>query len=184
MATKTRLTLEEFLALPEEKPYHEFVDGEAVEKSMPNNDHGDLCAMLSHLWLALSLKAGRPLSVGTETRHIYRPSTPDERVYLPDVSVTERPAGEPRNQVRERPDLAIEVLSPGDPTRRVAEKMQFYSQAGITAWLVDPIDRTITVFNPGEFAIVLQVGDRISASPILEGESFSVEEIFSVLPAD
>ena len=35
VTTKTRISIQEFLALPETKPYKEFVDGEVQEKPMP-----------------------------------------------------------------------------------------------------------------------------------------------------
>ena len=38
------MSVEEYLALPEEKPYLEYVDGEAVPKTMPDDRHMLLAA--------------------------------------------------------------------------------------------------------------------------------------------
>ncbi len=35
------MTEAEYLALPETKPYLEFVDGEVLQKAMPDSTHGD-----------------------------------------------------------------------------------------------------------------------------------------------
>ena len=37
-----RMTPEEYLALPEEKPYLEYIDGMVVQKPMPTNEHAKL----------------------------------------------------------------------------------------------------------------------------------------------
>ncbi len=47
MATRTRLTLEQFLALPDEKPHREFIHGEAAPKPMTNSDHVSLVFKIS-----------------------------------------------------------------------------------------------------------------------------------------
>ena len=46
MVAKTRTTLEEYLCIPETKPYHELMDGELYEKPMPSWNHGTLVAYL------------------------------------------------------------------------------------------------------------------------------------------
>jgi Uma2 family endonuclease len=46
MATPTRLTLQDFLVMPETKPYKEYVRGEVVSKTMPNASHSALVTFL------------------------------------------------------------------------------------------------------------------------------------------
>jgi len=54
MSTTTQsLTLEEFLTLPETKPASEFINGEIVQKPMPQGEHsrlqGKLCAVINQV---------------------------------------------------------------------------------------------------------------------------------------
>jgi len=44
--TGRRLTAQEFLELPEEKPYLELIDGEVVQKPLPQEQHGFLALEL------------------------------------------------------------------------------------------------------------------------------------------
>ena len=49
-----RMTPEEYLALPEEKPYLEYVDGVVLQKPMPNEEHGRIAFRIGFLiqtWL-------------------------------------------------------------------------------------------------------------------------------------
>jgi len=53
MSTATQsLTLEEFLTLPETKPASEFINGEIVQKPMPQGEHSrlvKLCAVINQV---------------------------------------------------------------------------------------------------------------------------------------
>jgi Uma2 family endonuclease len=143
MAVATRrMTIDEFLALPEEKPYREFVRGEVIEKTMPGPDHSAL-VIETIGQLGDFLKANRIVRVDTELRHAERGD--EDRVYLPDVSVTLKsrfPAAQHRGAIEVHPDIAIEVLSPDDGATVVLDKVQFYLRSGVTiAWVIDPKPR-------------------------------------------
>ena len=46
------------------------------------------------------------------------------------------------------PQFVIEVRSPDDRIRRLREKMERYIAAGVLlAWLIDPIDRSVTIYR-------------------------------------
>lgn len=184
MVTQTRMTLEEFLALPETKPYREFVRGEVIPKAMPNTKHSTI---VSELIFALKRyqREKRSVRVDTELRHLSRD---EDRVYLPDVSLTRRerlPAGGVGDPVEVAPDFAIEVLSPGDRAGDVLEKVDFYMRIGVgLAWLVDPEGQHVTVYRPGEAPEVVRAPATLDASPVAEGLTVSLEELFAALPED
>ncbi|MFN8558750.1 MAG: Uma2 family endonuclease [Dehalococcoidia bacterium] len=72
MATGTKLTLEEFLALPETKPGCELVDGQVVQKPMPDTDHAVIQRLLSFVFTVFL--QGRPIADGgPEWRCIFGP---------------------------------------------------------------------------------------------------------------
>jgi Uma2 family endonuclease len=68
MAAKTRITLEEFLALPETEPASEFACGEVFQKPMPSGMHallhGFFCTVLAPNQEPRTLVSGDTLDGG------------------------------------------------------------------------------------------------------------------------
>jgi Uma2 family endonuclease len=80
------------------------------------------------------------------------------------------------------PDLAIEILSPGQNARLFAEKIQFYLRHGIRlVWVVDPIDRVITVYRPEADARQLLPEDVLDGEDVLPRFAVAVADIFAQL---
>jgi Uma2 family endonuclease len=135
------MTPEEYLALPEEKPYLEYVDGMVVQKPMPNEDHGELVSELDfHIryWIKRR-KMGR---AGVETRAKLG-DLPNYR--LPDLSYWK--PGIPRGE-QAPPTLAVEVRSRDQTRAELQRKCQFFREMGTEAcWLIDPVSRTAEVFE-------------------------------------
>jgi len=182
--TAARMTLDEFLALPETKPYREFVRGEVIEKPMPNSDHSALVFELIRL-LGNYLQEHHEGRGSTELRHADRQ---EDRVYLPDVSVSRRERRAPRGStapVEQTPDLAIEVLSPEDRAARVLDKADFYMRSGVRLlWLVDPENESVTVYRPGEQPVMHRAPDVIDALPVLSEFQLDLAELFAILDED
>jgi Uma2 family endonuclease len=77
------------------------------------------------------------------------------------------------------PDLAVEVLSPGDRAGEVLAKIQDWLDAGCKAvWLVDPAAQTVAVYRPGGTVARLAPADDLTAEDILPGFRLR-EEIFA-----
>jgi Uma2 family endonuclease len=109
------MTLAEFLALPEEKPYLEFINGEVVQKPLPTEPHGTLTSELIGE-LRDYLKVSGKGRVRNEVRHLYD-GAEEERVYLPGVHVTlnsSRRGRAGQNPVRPETET-ITVYRPGAP---------------------------------------------------------------------
>jgi Uma2 family endonuclease len=183
MVTQTRMSLADFLALPEAKPYREFVRGEVVAKSMPNDFHSDLVAELVFCFKAFERDHG-VVRVGTELRHLSRA---EDRVYIPDVSLTlrDRLPGERQNPVEVVPDMIVEVLSPDDRAGDVLDKVDFYLRIGVRLiWLIDPEGRAVTTYRPGEAPHVVRPPASLDATPILPDFTLPLEDLFNALPED
>jgi Uma2 family endonuclease len=134
------------------------------------------------LRLGSYLEASSEAIAETEVRHVNRD---EERVYLPDISVTlnERASRQVRGAVPEMPDFAIEVLSPDARTVRVLDKVDFYLRNGVRlVWLVDPLERSVGAYRPGERAAIAEAGDTIDARPVLKNFSLALDDLFSVMP--
>jgi Uma2 family endonuclease len=182
MVLKTRTTLDEFLALPETKPYLELMDGEVIEKAMPNRKHGTLVAFLVRI-LGNYLEQTREARVKTEVRHL---EDEEEWVFLPDVSVTLRtrigPASETSDPVEVLPDLAIEVLSPEDRPGRLQRRIAHYMRSGVQVlWVVDPDSETVTVWEPGKAPQEYQAPTKLTATPVLASFELNIEAMFASL---
>jgi Uma2 family endonuclease len=166
MATKTRMSVEEFLKLPETKPYRELIDGEVVAKSMPNKRHSRVVSRLITR-LGTYLERTGEGDVDTELRHA---ESDEDWVFLPDISVTVASRVPPldQNPVEIMPDMAIEVLSPDDRPGRVSRRVDFFLRNGVRlVWIVDPVDETVTVYRPGEYVELYTAPAQLRAMPIL-----------------
>jgi len=77
------------------------------------------------------------------------------------------------------PDLAVEVLSPGDRPRHVANKIGEFLECGVPlVWVVDPKARTVTAYHSFSQIQQFTAEDMISAEPILPGFSCLVSRFF------
>jgi Uma2 family endonuclease len=143
MGTKSAISIEEYLRTSFEDLDREYVDGEIVERTLPDLLHSRTQFRLA----GLLFKAGEthPLYGQTELRSRVAAT----RVRIPDVSVY---AGvEPTERVPTQPPLvAIEILSPDDRHSEVMQKLEEYRIWGVRhIWLVDPERRRLQVYGSG-----------------------------------
>jgi Uma2 family endonuclease len=183
MTTKIGLTLEEFLKLPETKPAKEYECGEVLKKTMPTMLHGVVQSLLSIVVGSFVLKNVLGIS-GSEIRCIFGPPG-RERAYVPDWIFIAAPrlpgdGGPASAPFRGAPDIAVEILSPDDRPGRVTRKVLFYLNNGVRiVWLVDPEDRTVTVFTPDDLdGRRLKTTDMLDGGGVLPGFSAPVSELF------
>ena len=175
-----RLTLEEFLALPEEKPALEYADGEVMQKVSPKARHGKLQFVITDLldWPKVS-------SAFSETRTTFA-----GRSFVPDViaftwdRVPEDERGEIPDDITIPPDVAVEIRSPGQSLSGQVERCRWYVANGVRAsLLVDPLRRVVQVFRPNGESGPLAGDDVVDLSDVIPGCSFSVHELFAALRA-
>ena len=168
-----RMTPEQYLALPEEKPYLEYVDGMVIQKPMPNKRHSQLAAELAfHIRLWIRDHGG---SAGVEARN---KAGELPNYCLPDVSFW-KPGYEGGDD--DPPTLAIEIRSPDQALAEPRRKCRFFRENGVEAcWIIDPKSRTAEVFE-GE-----RDGERIGADGSLAtgcmpGFELPLTELFMVI---
>jgi Uma2 family endonuclease len=177
MVVRHRMTADEYLALPEEKPYLEYICGEVVPKSVPDYRHADLVHALDvALDRHMRLHGGK---AGPEGRILFQTAL-GEQFRLPDLSYWA--AGRPRLGARamQPPTLAVEVRSPDESLESQREKCRFYQAHGVdVSWLLDPDSRTVEVFEGGRDGDAMTAG--LLTSPHLPGFALDVAELFGVL---
>ncbi len=168
-----RMSVEEYLALPEEKPYLEYVDGIALQKPMPNMEHGQIVAELTiELGMYARAHGGR---LGPEVRAAFERS---ETYRLPDLSYWAPGRTASDDSI---PSLAVEVRSPDQSLQELRNKCRFYRTNGVDAcWLIDPRLRIVEVFEGDDDGRRL---DREGAleSAFLPGFSFPLTDLWAVL---
>jgi len=77
------------------------------------------------------------------------------------------------------PDLAVEVVSPGDTVYEVEEKAQAWLTAGCQlVWVVNPKRRSVTIYRSGRNPTILLVDDTLDGEDVVPGFRISIREIF------
>lgn len=108
------------------------------------------------------------------------------RVRLPDVAFISkaRLPTTPNPIPTIAPDLAVEVLSEGNTTEEMTQKLLEYFESGtVLAWVIDPKTRTVSVYHrPGQPTQVLEVDGTLNGEQVLPGFTMPVAELFRKLP--
>jgi Uma2 family endonuclease len=180
MGSPARLiTAEELFNYPDPRHF-ELVRGVPRVSEPPGGVHGRLALKLggrldehvTRLGLGTVLaEAGYLLKRGPDT------------VRGPDVSflsTTRLPPDRiPEQFISGPPDLAAEILSPGDRWADIEEKVADYLAAGARrVWLVDPRERRLIVRYPDRPSIVLADRDILDGEDVVPGFALDLAELF------
>jgi len=176
-----RMTLEEFLALPEQKPALEF-DGEVVTQKMaPTFDHIELQAVMRSALnqAATPQELGRTFCEG-RVRYADRVRLPDVGFYL--VEHLEILPGGRYGRSQGLPDIAVEIASPDQSVTFLIRKCHDYLAHGTKiALVVDPDDETVLAFRLGLPIRIHKGDDRIDVDDVLPGVTMTVNELFDAI---
>jgi len=134
---RTRLTREDYRALPEGPPYYELVRGELIEMTRPPRGHQQILRLLIRLWDTFLLGGTRG-ELAPEP-NLYLPGIED--VYHPDlvyVAQQRRPICR-GDGVHGAPDVVCEILSPSTRRKDRYVKLEDFRRAGVPhVWLIEP----------------------------------------------
>ena len=77
------------------------------------------------------------------------------------------------------PDFVIELRSPGDRVAPLARKMRQYKDNGVQlGWLIDPQNRTVTIYRPDSEPVVLTNPNEVIGDGPVQGFVLPLKEIF------
>lgn len=101
--------------------------------------------------------------------------------YIPDVAFVSaqkqpRPSHDAYNP--NPPDLAVEVLSPGNTDHKMRVKIVNYLHAGTTVWVVNPDDKCVECYVPNHPPQTLSIDDTLSGGDTLPGFQLATKDIF------
>ena len=187
-AVANGITLEEFLALPDDGVYREVRRGQLREYrgedvTRRNKHHAKIEARLAKLlgnWLdqqpprtgevhsgevGCILQRDPLITVGIDVAYFdYDVANDDSR----GTSFIDGP-----------PILAVEILSPSDTVEDITEKVEDYLAAGVAlVWIVSPRFRTVEVHRPDADPQLFNVQQTLTADPTLPGFNTPVRAIF------
>jgi len=180
--TIKRMTAEEFMLLPRpsDGSRQELVRGEIVEMPGPTWRHGEIAG---NVYFAIkSYLRGNPIGrVVVESGAIVE-RDPDT-VRGPDVSFMGKDRmpldAEMACYADGGPDLCVEVLSPSNTRRQMREKIvEYFSSGSKLVWLVDPDDRSVTVYEKPDEGRMLHQGTVIDGGDVLPDFSCPVADFF------
>jgi Uma2 family endonuclease len=180
---KQRISLEAFLAMPETKPASEYVDGEIIQKPMPQGKHSRIqVRFASHINSQLeTLKIATAL---TELRCSFgdRSTVPDVSVFTWD-RIPKDATGDIANAFDEAPDWTVEILSPDQSPTKVTKNILHCLQHGCAmGWLIDPKDRSVLVYPSGQQAMFFDQAAQVILVPeFARGVKLTVGELFGWL---
>jgi Uma2 family endonuclease len=183
MSTATQLlTAEDLLRMPEDGHRYELVKGELTKMPPAGNIHGKRTMRLG--WRLARHVEANDLGVVFAAETGFRLASNPDTVRAPDVAFVIKTrveeVGEFEGFWPGAPDLAVEVISPGDSYTEVEEKVEEYLQAGARAvWVVDPRRRTITVYRSLTDITILTENDTLEGGHLIPGFSCRVAEVFA-----
>lgn len=180
------MTADELFALPDDGMRHELVRGELRTMSPTGGEHGGLQIEIGHKF---RVSAGeRPIGrvVGGEVG--FRLSRDPDVVRAADVAFIrfERlPDGRlPKTYIPSAPDLALEIVSPGDTAEEIETKVQDWLLGGARAvWVVYSLGPRVVVHRPDGTSRTHHADDELDGGDAFPGFRMKVAD-FLRAPGD
>jgi len=176
---------EDLLNLPDSVSY-ELVDGKLVERNMGMKS-SRIAMTIGRILGIFLVHRNLGLLFGADASYQCFKDAPN-KVRKPDVSFIKfgRLQGDqdPAGHCPIPPDLAVEVVSPGDLAYEVDQKVAEYLKTGVPlVWIVNPDTQTIRIHRPrsspaGSVSELIDA-DTITGEEVLPGFSCAVKEFFA-----
>jgi len=181
--SRPKLSLAEFLELPETKPASEYINGQIYQKPMPKGKHSRVQIRLG-TQINQVAEPEQIASAFTELRCTF-----GGRSIVPDIAVFSWQRipldanGEIENSFEIHPDWTIEILSPEQSPTRIIDNILFCLDRGTElGWLIDPQEKLVMIFRPGKQPEIKQDGDMLPVLSSLESRlQLSAQNVFSWL---
>ena len=177
------VTADELFRLTGDHRRYALVRGELLRMTPAGFAHGAVVVNLTAP-LAQHVKAHRRgIVCGAETGFVL--ARDPDTVLAPDIAFVRReriPAsGPPATFWNGAPDLAVEVVSPGDTRPQVASKVDAWLSAGARAvWVADPRDSSVTIHQQGRAPQRLTAADTLDGAPLLPDFRLPVADVFAL----
>ena len=182
--TTAKMTVEEFLDLPDDGIHRELIEGEVREFGMTvrGSVHSEVEANFVvelKIWLRTRPKPRGRISCGAVGFRLDGTKATivgvDVAYASPEVVARRDPDRRTYDGV---PILAVEILSPSDTHRGVMEMIDLYLRHGAIVWIANPELRTVGVHRPGHPPILFNETQELAGDPELPGFCVPVSHFF------
>lgn len=177
------LSLEEFLNLPETQPANEYINGQIIQKPIPQGKHSTIQGELVTVINAIA-KTQRIAWAFPELRCTFggRSIVPAVAVFVWDRIPLDND-GDIANTFNSHPDWTIEILSPEQSTIKVTSNILHCLNCGCQmGWLIVPEEKSIFVYPSGQQPIFLEELDAVIPVPeFISNSTLTLRDIFSWL---
>jgi Uma2 family endonuclease len=156
------------------------IRGVIIEMSPTGAVHGLVAAWLLHLIMSFVYEHDLGDVTAAETGYVLF-AGPPQTILAPDVGFVAKARRLPPTEkyYPTYPDLAVEVVSPGDKPKEVSDKVELYLQYGTQlVWVVYPDPRLVHVHRPGQATEVLGVDHELDGGMVLPGFKLMVSDVF------
>ncbi len=176
------MTADELLAVPDDGFRYELLKGELFRMAPTGHKHGIVTMHLAGPLYRYVKDHNLGEVYGAESGFVL--SQDPDTVRAPDVAFVRREridaAGEVKSYWVGAPDLAAEVVSPGDTVSEVEDKVAEWLEAGARiVWVVSPKLHTVTVYRSLTDIVTLTQNDKLEGGDVVAGFHMNVAEIFA-----
>lgn len=180
MTTKPKLiTADELLLLPDDGMQRELICGVLTEDMPPGDEHGVLVIRIGRLLANYCEENDFGEVRGGDSGFLLQ-RNPDT-VRGPDVAwvAPDRLRAPVVGYAELAPDLVVEVKSPSNSNREMADRALMWLSHGTRMALVaDPLSATLTLYRPEQPPMVLSDGDEFDGGDVLPGFTAPVWSFF------
>lgn len=183
MSITTQLvTADELLKMPKGHFRYELVQGELKQMAPAGHEHGRIAIRFT--WRLAQHVETNGLGAVYAAETGFRLASNPDTVRAPDVAFVNRAHLEAVGTVTgywpQAPDLAVEVISPGDTYSEVEEKATQWLEAGTSLVLIlNPRKQTITVYRSLTSITILNQEATLDLGDVVPGFCVSVKDIFA-----
>jgi Uma2 family endonuclease len=176
------MSADELLAMPDDGFRYELVKGELIRMSPAGSEHGEVAMDLAGPLYQYVKEHNLGTVYAAETGFKLE-SNPDT-VRAPDIAFVRleraQQKGRPKGFWPGAPDLAVEVVSPGDTVGEVEEKVAEWLAGGARmVWVISPKLQNVTVYRSLTDVVTLTMKDILDGADVVPGFQINVAEIFT-----
>ena len=173
------------MQLPDDDLRHELINGELIKMPLPKVPHGRAAKRLGKP--LEQFVSDHDLGEAFTTEIGFQLTNDPDTVLGPDISFISKErlksAGEVTGFWQGPPDLAVEVLSPGDRRGKVNKKiLQWLGFGTRQVWIVDPKHSTVTIYRSETDATTFSGSDYLESQDLFPGFRISLDQIFGPRP--
>jgi Uma2 family endonuclease len=177
-------TDEEFMALPDDGHHYEIINGELIDMGNSGALHGYVCSTL--MILLGGYVRQHNLGAMLDSSTAFKMKNGNKR--SPDIAffAKERLQGIAvltSGYLEGAPDLAVEVLSPGNTVEEMDDKLTEYFENGSRlVWVINPTQHYVLVYRSAQEPDRLLKGkDSLDGEEVIPGFTLAIADLFQKL---